>query len=105
MCVSGAAVNPELLTTSQSAHLLMREQKPDVSRLDLRVGRVLTVRNHPDSTSLVIQEVELGEPAPRTVVSVQSSHMTPEQVQEINSTLNMFDFKPAFKNSMNILRH
>ncbi|KAI7793841.1 hypothetical protein IRJ41_000432 [Triplophysa rosa] len=76
----GAAVNPELLNTSQSANLLMREQKPDVSRLDLRVGRVLTVRNHPDSTSLVIQEVELGEPAPRTVVSVQCSHMTPEQL-------------------------
>ncbi|XP_055044068.1 aminoacyl tRNA synthase complex-interacting multifunctional protein 1 [Misgurnus anguillicaudatus] len=76
----GAAVDHELLNSSNSASILMREPKPDVSRLDLRVGRVLAVRKHPDSPSLVIQEVELGEHAPRTVVSAQSIHVTPEQL-------------------------
>uniref|UniRef100_A0A8C2EQX2 tRNA-binding domain-containing protein n=1 Tax=Cyprinus carpio TaxID=7962 RepID=A0A8C2EQX2_CYPCA len=71
------------LNGSDSACALMREQKPDVSRLDLRVGRILDVRKHPDSESLHIQEVELGEPAPRTVVSGLTNHMPPEQ-KELN---------------------
>lgn len=66
------------LKTSES--VLMREQKPDVSRLDLRVARVLDVRKHPDSASLYVQEVELGEPAPRTVVSGLTNHEPPEQL-------------------------
>ncbi|KAK9954747.1 hypothetical protein ABG768_016793 [Culter alburnus] len=63
----GAGADAALPKTSEC--VLMREQKPDVSRLDLRVARILDVRKHPDSASLYIQEVELGEPAPRTVVS------------------------------------
>ncbi|XP_050952538.1 aminoacyl tRNA synthase complex-interacting multifunctional protein 1 isoform X2 [Labeo rohita] len=68
------------LNSSESACALIREQKPDVSRLDLRVGRILDVRKHPDSASLYVQEVELGEPAPRTVVSGLTNHMPPEQL-------------------------
>jgi methionyl-tRNA synthetase len=41
----------------------------DVSRLDLRVGRVLSARKHPDADSLYVEEVDLGEGAPRTVCS------------------------------------
>lgn len=67
-----------LLKTSES--VLMREQKPDVSRLDLRVARILDVRKHPDSASLYVQEVELGEPAPRTVVTGLTNHVPPEQL-------------------------
>ncbi|XP_059396692.1 aminoacyl tRNA synthase complex-interacting multifunctional protein 1 [Carassius carassius] len=73
-------LNVACLNSSGSACALMREQKPDVSRLDLRVGRILDVRKHPDSASLHIQEVELGEPAPRTVVSGLTNHMPPEQL-------------------------
>ncbi|XP_067303237.1 aminoacyl tRNA synthase complex-interacting multifunctional protein 1 isoform X2 [Pseudorasbora parva] len=63
-----------------SESVLMREQRPDVSRLDLRVARILDVRKHPDSESLFVQEVELGEPAPRTVVSGLTNHRPPEQL-------------------------
>lgn len=82
MCVSGVDA---ALKTSES--VLMREQKPDVSRLDLRVARVLDVRKHPDSASLYVQEVELGEPAPRTVVSGLTNHEPPEQVHYITILL------------------
>lgn len=68
------------LNGSESACALMQEQKPDVTRLDLRVARVLDVRKHPDSASLYVQEVELGEPAPRTVVSGLTNHVPPEQL-------------------------
>ncbi|XP_051518419.1 aminoacyl tRNA synthase complex-interacting multifunctional protein 1-like isoform X2 [Myxocyprinus asiaticus] len=69
-----------VLKSSDSIGVLLREKKTDVSRLDLRVGRILTVRKHPDSVSLYIQEVELGEPAPRTVVSGLTNHTPPEEM-------------------------
>uniref|UniRef100_A0A8C2EP68 tRNA-binding domain-containing protein n=1 Tax=Cyprinus carpio TaxID=7962 RepID=A0A8C2EP68_CYPCA len=72
---SETSLDAACLNGSDSACALMREQKPDVSRLDLRVGRILDVRKHPDSESLHIQEVELGEPAPRTVVSGLTNHI------------------------------
>nr|XP_019969547.1 PREDICTED: aminoacyl tRNA synthase complex-interacting multifunctional protein 1-like [Paralichthys olivaceus] len=45
------------------------EPRIDVSRLDLRVGRILSVRRHPLFESMSIQEVDVGENAPRRVVS------------------------------------
>ncbi|KAF3837559.1 hypothetical protein F7725_005023 [Dissostichus mawsoni] len=45
------------------------DRKVDVSRLDLRVGRILSVRPHPLAETLSVQEVDVGENAPRTVVS------------------------------------
>uniref|UniRef100_A0A8D3B4P0 Aminoacyl tRNA synthetase complex interacting multifunctional protein 1b n=1 Tax=Scophthalmus maximus TaxID=52904 RepID=A0A8D3B4P0_SCOMX len=45
------------------------EPRLDVSRLDLRVGRVLSVRRHPLAETLSVQEVDVGENAPRMVVS------------------------------------
>ncbi|XP_030194453.1 aminoacyl tRNA synthase complex-interacting multifunctional protein 1 [Gadus morhua] len=48
---------------------LGEEPRVDVSRLDIRIGRVLSIRRHPLAETLSVQVVELGEPAPRTVVS------------------------------------
>lgn len=45
------------------------EPQVDVSRLDLRVGRILGVRHHPLAEELSVQEVDVGESAARTVVS------------------------------------
>ncbi|KAM6908899.1 aminoacyl tRNA synthase complex-interacting multifunctional protein 1 [Xenentodon cancila] len=45
------------------------ESRIDVSRLDLRVGRILSVRRHPLTEDMSIQEVDVGENAPRTIVS------------------------------------
>ncbi|XP_042337583.1 aminoacyl tRNA synthase complex-interacting multifunctional protein 1-like, partial [Plectropomus leopardus] len=41
----------------------------DVSRLELRVGRILSIRRHPLAEAMSVQEVDIGEHAPRTVVS------------------------------------
>ena len=45
------------------------ESQIDASRLDLRVGRILSVRRHSLAEAMSVQEVDLGENAPRTVVS------------------------------------
>uniref|UniRef100_A0A3Q3QC03 tRNA-binding domain-containing protein n=1 Tax=Monopterus albus TaxID=43700 RepID=A0A3Q3QC03_MONAL len=60
---------------------MMRRPRVDVSRLDLRVGRILTTRRHPLAETMSVQEVDLGEDAPRTVVSklVWKTHL--EQLQ------------------------
>jgi len=47
------------------------EEKPvDVSRLDLRVGKIVKVDKHPTADTLYVEEIDLGETAgPRQVVS------------------------------------
>ncbi|KAF4078402.1 hypothetical protein AMELA_G00198770 [Ameiurus melas] len=61
---------------------LERDPRPDVSRLDLRIGRVLAVRKHVDSESLYVQEVDVGDSAPRSVVSELANHVPPEELQD-----------------------
>ncbi|XP_041635765.1 aminoacyl tRNA synthase complex-interacting multifunctional protein 1-like [Cheilinus undulatus] len=39
------------------------------SRLDLRVGRILSIRRHPLSQTMSVQKVDVGENSSRTVVS------------------------------------
>lgn len=56
------------------------ELKVDVSRLDLRVGRIITAEKHPDADALYVEKVDVGEPAPRTVVSGLVKHIPLDQV-------------------------
>jgi methionine--tRNA ligase beta chain len=42
---------------------------PSISRLDIRVGKILTAGKHPDADSLYVEEIDLGEEKPRVVVS------------------------------------
>jgi tRNA-binding EMAP/Myf-like protein len=44
------------------------EHPVDVGRLDFRVGRILSVKKHPDADSLYVEEIDVGEGKARTVV-------------------------------------
>lgn len=55
--------------------------KVDVSRLDLRIGRIITAEKHPDADSLYVEQVDVGEASPRTVVSGLVKHIPLDQVQ------------------------
>lgn len=59
------------------------EEEPlvNVSRLDLRIGRIVGVRKHPLAETLYVQEVDVGEPAPRTVVSALARHLPLEELE------------------------
>ncbi|OWK06864.1 AIMP1, partial [Cervus elaphus hippelaphus] len=62
------------------------DSKPvDVSRLDLRIGCIITARKHPDADSLYVEEVDVGETAPRTVVSGLVNHVPLEQMRGVVS--------------------
>lgn len=60
------------------------DAKVDVSRLDLRVGCIVTAEKHPDADSLYVEQVDVGEAAPRTVVSGLVKHIPLEQVRRLN---------------------
>lgn len=38
----------------------------DISRLDLRIGRIVEVQKHPDADALYLEKIDVGESEPRT---------------------------------------
>jgi methionyl-tRNA synthetase len=48
-------------------------------KLDLRVGKILSVENHPNADKLYVIEVDLGKEK-RTVVAGLKEHYTPKQL-------------------------
>ncbi|KAM9678530.1 aminoacyl tRNA synthase complex-interacting multifunctional protein 1 isoform 1-T1 [Trichechus inunguis] len=71
------------------------DSKPiDVSRLDLRVGCIITAKKHPDADSLYVEEVDVGETAPRTVVSGLVNHVPLEQMEN-RMVILLCNLKPA----------
>lgn len=70
------------------------EAKVDVSRLDLRVGRIITADKHPDADSLYVEQVDVGEASPRTVVSGLVKHIPLDQMQNRMAVL-LCNLKPA----------
>ena len=41
----------------------------DISYADIRVGKIIDAKPHPDSDKLFVETIELGEPAPQLVAS------------------------------------
>lgn len=64
-------------TTKDSAPL-----SPD-DGLDLRVGKITAVANHPTAERLYVETIDLGEASgPRTIISGLVQHYKPEQLQD-----------------------
>ncbi|NXO05175.1 AIMP1 protein, partial [Rhinopomastus cyanomelas] len=66
----------------------------DVSCLDLRVGCIITAEKHPDADSLYVEQVDVGEGSPRTVVSGLVKHVPLDQMQNRMAVL-LCNLKPA----------
>ncbi|KAK3925747.1 Aminoacyl tRNA synthase complex-interacting multifunctional protein 1 [Frankliniella fusca] len=71
-----------------------QEAPVDVSRLDLRVGRIVSAKKHPDADALYVEEVDVGEDQPRTVVSGLVKFVPLEQMQNRMAVL-LCNLKPA----------
>ncbi|XP_043244725.1 tyrosine--tRNA ligase, cytoplasmic-like [Amphibalanus amphitrite] len=76
---------PELKTLAQRAYpppskkaAVTETEGPH--RLDMRVGRVVSVARHPDAESLYVEKIDLGEPEPRTIVSGLVEHISAEEL-------------------------
>lgn len=66
---------------------LEAEPRLDVSRLDLRVGRLVSARRHPHAATLSVQEVDVGEKVPRPVVSSDGEKPQMEEVEPLLRSL------------------
>jgi methionyl-tRNA synthetase len=66
----------------------------DVSRLDIRVGLITDVKKHPDADSLYVEQIDVGEPTPRTVVSGLVKFIPIEQMQN-RKVCVLCNLKPA----------
>lgn len=51
-------------------HTAAAATEADVTKLDIRVGKIVSVEAHPDADSLYVEQIDVGEPeGPRTIVS------------------------------------
>lgn len=50
-------------------------------RLDIRVGKIVDVSKHPDADTLYVEKIDLGEEAPRTIVSGLAKFVPIEEMQ------------------------
>jgi tRNA-binding EMAP/Myf-like protein len=62
----------------------------DISRLDLRVGKIVGVKKHPDADSLYVEDVDLGEGQTRTIVSGLVKHVPIEEVSLKNLICDLY---------------
>eukprot|EP01006_Ploeotia_vitrea_P029989 TRINITY_DN62452_c0_g1_i1.p1 TRINITY_DN62452_c0_g1~~TRINITY_DN62452_c0_g1_i1.p1 ORF type:complete len:719 (-),score=107.26 TRINITY_DN62452_c0_g1_i1:90-2207(-) len=61
---------------------------------DLRVGKIVDVKKHPDAEALYVESIDLGEGEPRTIVSGLVKWMPAEALQD-KLVLVMCNLKPA----------
>ena len=54
---------------------------PPISSLDIRVGRIVKCERHPDAESLYVEQIDVGETEPRTIVSGLVKYVPLEQMQ------------------------
>ncbi|GIX74435.1 hypothetical protein CDAR_235242 [Caerostris darwini] len=66
----------------------------NVSRLDLRIGRILNAKKHPDAESLYVEEIDVEEDKPRTVVSGLVKFVPLEEMQN-RMVVVLCNLKPA----------
>lgn len=69
--------------------------KNDISRLDMRVGKIIEVSRHPDADKLYVEKIDLGEESgPRIILSGLVPYMTAEELLN-RKVLVMANLKPA----------
>ncbi|KAG7210416.1 hypothetical protein KM043_011948 [Ampulex compressa] len=65
------------------------------ARLDIRVGKIVDVKKHPDADALYVEKIDLGESAgPRTIVSGLVNYVPLEEMQN-RMVVVLANLKPA----------
>lgn len=62
--------------------------------IDLRVGRIKSIQKHPDADSLYVEQIDIGEPEPRTVVSGLVKYVPIDEMQD-RLLVTVCNLKPA----------
>ncbi|KAL0037121.1 hypothetical protein WJX79_001503 [Trebouxia sp. C0005] len=67
---------------------------PTIDMLDIRIGQIVSVKQHPNADSLYVEEVDLGEDKPRQIVSGLVKFVSVEQMQN-RRVVVVTNLKPA----------
>lgn len=62
--------------------------------LDIRVGKITSIKKHPDAEALYVAEVDTGDEKPRTVVSGLANHVPLDELSE-RLVVILCNLKPA----------
>jgi len=54
----------------------------DISRINIKVGKIIHVEKHPEAEKLYVEQIDVGEPTPRTVVSGLVQFIPIEQLKD-----------------------
>ncbi|XP_031504508.1 probable methionine--tRNA ligase [Nymphaea colorata] len=82
--------------TKSAAAAKGKDAEPEISvaRLDIRVGLITKAQKHPDADSLYVEEIDVGEACPRTVVSGLVKYIPLEEMQN-RKVCVLCNLKPA----------
>ncbi|KAM0728228.1 Tyrosine--tRNA ligase, cytoplasmic [Formica fusca] len=92
--------NSKLKSLASKAYPQSKKQKSQEveitpARLDIRVGKIIEVKKHPDADSLYIEKIDVGEPnGPRTIVS-GLVNFVPLNEMENRMVVILANLKPA----------
>ncbi|GAA6027264.1 hypothetical protein JCM8097_002538 [Rhodosporidiobolus ruineniae] len=70
------------------------KEAPGPWMVDLRVGKIVDVKVHPDADSLYVEKIDIGEAEPRTVVSGLVKYKTLEEMQG-KTLITVCNLKPV----------
>ncbi|QDZ18361.1 nucleic acid-binding protein [Chloropicon primus] len=66
----------------------------DVSILDIRVGKIVEVKPHPEADGLYLEQIDMGEGAPRQIISGLRKFVAIEDMQD-REVVVILNLKPA----------
>lgn len=78
----------------QPAKVVEPEKPVDVSRLAMKVGKIIECVKHPDADALYLETIECGEDKPRQVISGLVKHIPLEEMQN-RMVILLCNLKPA----------
>jgi len=91
--------NPKLKKLAEEAYPPPGKKQPveDIispARLDIRIGKVVSARKHPDADALYVEDIDVGEAKPRTVVSGLAQFVPLEELHG-RKVVVLCNLKPA----------
>lgn len=70
------------------------EKRDGFSSLNIRVGKILSIEQHPEAEKLYVETIDLGEEEPRQIVSGLKNYYTLEEMKD-KKVLVLTNLKPA----------
>lgn len=85
---------PKPLFKKLSFEKIMENKKDPFSKLDLRVGKIVNIKDHPNADKLYMLQVDLGEIGKKVLVAGIKPHYTKEQLKN-KKIVVVNNLKPA----------